>query len=49
MSGEERFELDPDDAGYPALVQEGYEMAPHIYGIGDPETLRRPCISIIGA
>ena len=49
MSGEERFELDPDDAGYPALVQEGYETAPHIYGIGDPEALQGPCISIIGA
>ncbi len=49
MSGEERFELDPDDAGYPALVQEGYETPPHIYGIGDPEALQGPCISIIGA
>lgn len=49
MSGEERFELDPDDAGYPALVQEGYETSPHIYGVGDPEALQGPCISIIGA
>lgn len=49
MSAGERFELSPGDEGYPQLVLEGYETAPHIYGIGDREALLGPCLSVIGA
>lgn len=49
MSASERFELMPGEEGYPPLVQEGYEKAPKIFGIGDRSALLGPCLSIIGA
>ncbi|MBQ6394752.1 MAG: DNA-protecting protein DprA, partial [Atopobiaceae bacterium] len=44
-----RWELHVDDEGYPEALRDISDIAPVIYGIGDPEALSRPCISIVGA
>ena len=46
--GIQRFELTPEDPRWPELVIEGSEIT-KIYGLGDPEILNSPCVSIIGA
>ena len=43
-----RFELAPQDEGWPGLVPPSSEI-PRIYGIGDPQVLLGPCLSVVGA
>lgn len=44
-----RFELAPEDSGYPRRLADLGSKAPVIYGVGSPETLGQDCLSVIGA
>lgn len=49
IAGLERWELAPEDSGYPKGVLELDGQAPVLRGYGDPSVLVGDCISVIGA
>ncbi|MBM6675150.1 DNA-protecting protein DprA [Olsenella uli] len=45
----ERWELARGDAGYPARLEDLPAPPDRIFGIGSPEALEGPCLSVVGA
>ncbi len=46
---EDGWVLEPEDELWPALVPAEPGIAERIYGVGDPEVLSEPCVSVVGA
>lgn len=49
MAPPDGWELEPSDNRWPKLVPKEESLCERMYGIGDPEVLSKPCVSIIGA
>ena len=45
----ERWDMTPDDAGYPAKLWDLEQVPAVLHGIGEPSVLESPCLAVVGA